>query len=131
MSCDVGVHPVGVGLELLALFGIHCGDRFLSHLPQSKNALLAINAYEVRAQNPRQITGREASRHVHLPQTLLRRYVALCEEQIVKVRRSNRRDPQRIARHDHRLAKPHEANLPVLDGQRCERRAKSSLRSRK
>ena len=98
---------------------IHPHGRFLRYLPQPENALLAIDADKTRAQNHGQVAGREAPRHVHLPETLLCGHVALCKEKVVKVRRSNRRNSQRIARHGHRLTEAREPYSAVLDGQRC------------
>ena len=83
---DVGVHSGSVGFELRPLRRGHVGDGTLGDLPQSQDALLAVNLDVLRTQHRGQFPGSETARHVHLPQPVLRGDVALREEQVGQVR---------------------------------------------
>src|SRR5580704_19247826 len=115
---DIGVHAVGVGLEMWALRRFQDCGRLLRGLPQPEDSLLAIGRDEVRSKDYSEITGGEAARHVHLPKTLLRRHVSLGEEKVVEVGSRDGRDTQRVAAHNHWLRESGQMNGAVYLRQR-------------
>ena len=86
------------------------------NLTQSENALLTIVLDVLRAQDDRQVAGSKSSRHVHLPQPVLRGDVSLGEEQVAEIGGRDVGHAQRIVSNDHRCHEPGQVDVPSLCG---------------
>ena len=97
VGLDVGVHAAGVGIELRAIAGGEGAGQALGGEAQLEDALLAVEAQEVPAQDLGEFAGGEAAGGVHLPQAVLSGDVALGEEQVGKGSRGDVGDAVGVA----------------------------------
>ena len=99
----LGHHAQAHGALLLVI--VHPG---LARTHSGRGARNRLRRRAGRGKNLRHLTAHRATRKVHLPQAVLRRHVALGEEQVFQLGRGNVRHAVRIAHHrDWRLQSSH------------------------
>ena len=118
MSLDERIHSTRVSIKIRTIPRTRHLQRFPGRRPQSQDALLAVDLERVLAKNLREFSGSEAPHHIHLPQPVLRRHVALSEKQIFQRGGLDRRHAVAIPRHFHGRRKAFHLKFSVKLGQR-------------
>src|SRR5260370_32284335 len=91
----------GVGLEMSAILVRRKLKRLLCGNSELQNSLLTIMLKKIGSENFRNFASGESPHDVHLPQAVLRGYVALRKEEILKARRINGGHAVSVPAHGH------------------------------
>ncbi len=113
MRLGVGVHPTGIGGVVPVILRRAEFHGLAGCLPYSQDALLAIELHHLPAQNLGQFPGGVTSRHIHLPQPVLRGDKTLRKEQVFHVAGTDRGDAVRVANHIHTRLQPGHAQAAI------------------
>src|ERR1700722_6656367 len=97
MRFEEGIDPPDVGVEVRAIAGGNLFLRVFSGLPDAEYALFAIELDCGFTDYFGLVSSRGAPHHIHLPQAVLRGYVALSKEQVFEGCGFNRGNTMSIA----------------------------------
>src|SRR5581483_6219166 len=113
MRIDKRIHAACVGLHAGTLFTGGDLNILLRGRAHAEDPLLAIKLDVSFAENLGEFTGSRPPDDVHLPQTVLRGYVALREEEVVKIRGFDGRNTVPVADNGYWSCKSGNAQLAV------------------
>jgi len=94
---DVRVDAASIGIHRIMGFALKCEGFAIGSRADAKRAELRVYFYDVGPENFRELATTDAAEQIHLPETVLRHYVALCFDQISEAGCANMRDAPDVA----------------------------------